>query len=172
MDNGTAGGILGRNPGGRRRDGPARPVALPQGETPMTHCNRRQLLQGAGAGLAALALSPLRSRAAEGKEGFTLPPLPYAYDALAPHIDEQTMHIHHDKHHAAYVKNLNDALKGHPALLKMRLTELLSDLDKVPEAVRPTGRNNGGGHANHSLFWVVMGPKAGGEPEGALARDI
>src|SRR4051794_21938068 len=138
----------------------------------MTHCNRRQLLQGAGAGLAALALSPLRSRAAEGKEGFTLPPLPYAYDALAPHIDEQTMHIHHDKHHAAYVKNLNDALKDHPALLKMRLTELLSDLDKVPEAVRTTVRNNGGGHANHSLFWVVMGPKAGGEPEGALARAI
>jgi len=103
---------------------------------------------------------------------FTLPELPYAYNALEPSIDERTMQIHHDKHHAAYVKNLNDALAGHDDLLSMSIEDLLKNLSKVPEDVRTKVRNNGGGHANHSLFWQIMGPKAGGEPSGALAKAI
>lgn len=87
---------------------------------------------------------------------FTLPDLPYDYKALEPHIDEETMRIHHDKHHAAYVKNLNDALVGHDDLLSMDVNDLISDLDKVPEDVRTKVRNNGGGHANHTLFWEIM----------------
>lgn len=97
---------------------------------------------------------------------FTLPDLPYAYNALEPYIDEQTMHIHHDKHHAAYVKNLNDALAGQDALLAMSVEELISDLSRVPEAVRTKVRNNGGGHANHSLFWQVMSGPPAGRPSG------
>ena len=100
-----------------------------------------------------------------------LPPLPYAFDALEPHIDARTMEIHHDKHHAAYVSNLNKALEGHADLQSLGLEELLRRIDRVPEAIRGAVRNHGGGHANHSLFWQVMGP-GGGAPSGALAKAI
>ncbi len=104
---------------------------------------------------------------------FTLPELPYAYNALEPAIDEQTMKIHHDKHHGAYVKNLNDALAGQDTLLAMPVEELIADLSKVPEAVRTKVRNNAGGHANHSLFWQIMGPQAtSATPTGALLDAI
>lgn len=103
---------------------------------------------------------------------YTLPELPYAYDALMPHIDEETMHIHHDKHHATYVKNLNDALVGQTDLLALPVEKLIADLSQVPEAIRTKVRNNGGGHANHSLFWTIMGPHAGGVPVGAIATAI
>jgi len=102
---------------------------------------------------------------------FVLPPLPYANDALEPHIDAKTMEIHHDKHHNTYVTNLNAALKDSPELLDMSIEELVANLDKVPEAARTAVRNNGGGHANHSLFWEVLGAN-GGEPTGALAQAI
>ena len=101
-----------------------------------------------------------------------LPPLPYAYNALEPHIDEQTMRIHHDKHHAAYVKNVNAALEKHPALQGKSLDDLVRDLASVPEDIRTAVRNNGGGHWNHSLFWQVMGPNAGGAPTGKVADAI
>ncbi len=103
---------------------------------------------------------------------FELPALPYDYSALEPHIDEQTMRIHHDKHHAAYVTNLNKALEGSPDLQKKSIEDILSNLNGVPEAIRTAVRNNGGGHYNHSMFWQIMGPKAGGEPSGALADAI
>jgi Fe-Mn family superoxide dismutase len=103
---------------------------------------------------------------------FTLPPLPYAPDALEPHIDAQTMQIHHGKHHAAYVNNLNAALEKHPELRYDDVEALLRDIEKVPEDIRTAVRNNGGGHANHSLFWRIMGPGGGGEPSGALAQAI
>ena len=101
-----------------------------------------------------------------------LPPLPYAYTALEPHIDEQTMRIHHDKHHAAYVSNLNAALEKHPDLQKGSVEDLLRGINSVPEAIRTAVRNNGGGHANHTMFWQIMGPGAGGEPTGAVADAI
>jgi Fe-Mn family superoxide dismutase len=103
---------------------------------------------------------------------FTLPPLPYAYNALEPHIDEQTMRIHHDKHHDTYVKNLNAALEPHSALQKKSLEELLRGVDSLPEAVRTPVRNNGGGHANHTMFWETMAPGGAKEPSGALADAI
>jgi Fe-Mn family superoxide dismutase len=98
--------------------------------------------------------------------------LPYAYDALEPHIDARTLEIHHDKHHAGYVKNLNAALEGHPELQSKTLEELLADLRAVPESIRTAVRNNGGGTANHNLFWLTMAPGGGGEPGGALAGAI
>jgi Fe-Mn family superoxide dismutase len=101
-----------------------------------------------------------------------LPALPYAYDALEPHIDARTMEIHHGKHHAAYVTNLNKALEGHPALEQKSITELLADLGSVPEAIRAAVRNNGGGHFNHTLFWKIMQKGGGGEPSGELAEAI
>ncbi len=103
---------------------------------------------------------------------FALPDLPYAPDALEPHIDAQTMKIHHDKHHNAYVTKLNDAIKGMPDLEAKPIEALIADLNSVPEKIRTAVRNNGGGHFNHSLFWTVMGPKAGGKPEGELAAAI
>jgi Fe-Mn family superoxide dismutase len=103
---------------------------------------------------------------------YTLPPLPYAYNALEPHIDARTMEIHHTKHHQAYINNVNAALEGHPELAKKSVEELISDLSAVPEAIRTTVRNNGGGHANHSLFWTIMGPNGGGEPTGDLGQAI
>ncbi|HSM16796.1 MAG TPA: superoxide dismutase [Gemmatimonadales bacterium] len=103
---------------------------------------------------------------------FTLPPLPYAYDALKPHIDERTMQIHHDKHHAGYVNNLNAALESHPQLAAKSLEALLGDLSAVPEAIRTAVRNNGGGHANHSLFWGIMMPGGAKAPDGRLADAI
>jgi Fe-Mn family superoxide dismutase len=103
---------------------------------------------------------------------FTLPALPYAFDALEPSIDARTMEIHHDKHHAAYVTNLNAAVEKAPDLASKSLDDLMTGIAKVPEAVRTAVRNNGGGHWNHSLFWVLMAPKAGGEPGGALAKAL
>jgi Fe-Mn family superoxide dismutase len=101
-----------------------------------------------------------------------LAPLPYPYDALEPHLDARTMEIHHDKHHATYVNNLNAALEGHPALQGRSVEELLADLSSVPEAIRTAVRNHGGGHANHTLYWKVMGPGGGGEPGGSLGSAI
>lgn len=103
---------------------------------------------------------------------FELPPLPYAEDALEPHIDARTMRIHHDKHHAAYTNNLNAALEGHGDLAGKSIEALLGDLNALPEAIRTTVRNNGGGFANHNLFWEIMGPDAGGEPTGELGAAI
>lgn len=103
---------------------------------------------------------------------YELPPLPYDYNALEPHIDEQTMRIHHDKHHAAYVNNVNAALEKYPELQGRSIEELIGNLDSVPEDIRTAVRNNGGGHANHTLFWEIMGPNASGEPQGALAQAI
>ncbi len=102
----------------------------------------------------------------------TLPPLPYPYDALEPYIDAQTMEIHHTRHHQAYVNNLNAALEKYPELQDVPVEVLLRNLPSVPEDIRETVRNNGGGHANHSLFWTVMKPGGGGEPSGALAEAI
>jgi Fe-Mn family superoxide dismutase len=103
---------------------------------------------------------------------FTLPELPYAYNALEPFIDERTMQIHHDKHHAAYIKNLNDALAGEDALLSLPVEEILADILQVPDAIRIKVRNNAGGHANHTMFWEVMAPNAGGSPGGDLMKAI
>jgi superoxide dismutase, Fe-Mn family len=103
---------------------------------------------------------------------FTLPPLPYDYNALEPYIDAQTMQLHHDKHHAAYVTNLNAALNKHPELKIKTLEELVKASDQVPEDIREVVRNNGGGHANHTLFWQSMSPKGGGKPTGKLATAI
>ena len=102
----------------------------------------------------------------------TLPPLPYDFGALEPHIDARTMEIHHGKHHQAYVNNLNAAIEKAPELQGKSLDELLRNLNKAPEAVRTAVRNNGGGHWNHTMFWEIMGPGAGGEPSGALADAI
>ena len=103
---------------------------------------------------------------------FTLPPLPYAFDALEPHIDAQTMQIHHGKHHQAYVNNLNAAIEKAPELANKSLDDLMRNINTVPESVRTAVRNNGGGHWNHTMFWQIMGPKAGGEPSGALGDAI
>ncbi|CUI43300.1 superoxide dismutase [Achromobacter sp. SIMBA_011] len=103
---------------------------------------------------------------------YTLPPLPYAYDALEPHIDALTMEIHHGKHHQTYVNNLNAALEGAGIATDEPVDALVARIDQLPEAIRGAVRNNGGGHANHSLFWAVMSPRGGGEPDGALARAI
>ncbi len=101
-----------------------------------------------------------------------LAPLPYGYDALEPHIDTLTMQIHHDKHHAAYVNNLNAALEKHPELQARSVDDLLGDLSRVPEDIRTAVRNNGGGHVAHTMFWEIMGPKAGGAPTGAIENAI
>jgi Fe-Mn family superoxide dismutase len=103
---------------------------------------------------------------------YQLPPLPYAFDALEPHIDAKTMEIHHDKHHATYVNKLNEALANHPDLQAKSVEDLLRGIDQVPEAIRGAVKNHGGGHANHSLFWEVMGPNAGGAPSGAIADAL
>lgn len=101
-----------------------------------------------------------------------LPALPYPANALEPHIDEQTMNIHHDRHHNTYVTNLNAALEKSPELQSQSVEELISDLNAIPESIRTAVRNNGGGHANHSLFWKVIGPKGGGAPTGEVAKAI
>ena len=103
---------------------------------------------------------------------YTVPPLPYAFNALEPHIDARTMEIHHDKHHAAYVNNLNNALKDHPELASKPVNKLIADLSLVPENIRTAVRNNGGGHSNHTFFWEIMGPGKGGAPVGTLAEAI
>jgi superoxide dismutase, Fe-Mn family len=101
-----------------------------------------------------------------------LPSLPYAFDALEPHIDAQTMQIHHGKHHQAYINNLNTALEAHPDLQAKSVEDLIKDLNALPEAIRTAVRNNGGGHANHSLFWTLLAPNAGGAPTGKAAAAI
>jgi Fe-Mn family superoxide dismutase len=103
---------------------------------------------------------------------FELPKLPYAYDALEPHIDARTMEIHHSKHHQGYTNNLNAALEKHPELAGKNVGELLRDLNSVPEDIRTAVRNNGGGFKNHKIFWKIMSPDGGGEPSGALAEAI
>ena len=103
---------------------------------------------------------------------YELPPLPYPKEALEPYIDALTMEIHHDKHHGAYVTNVNKAIAGKPDLEGKSVEDLIGNLDKVPEDIRGMVRNNGGGHANHSMFWKTLGPKAGGAPTGPLANDI
>ncbi|WP_301107398.1 superoxide dismutase [Sporosarcina sp.] len=103
---------------------------------------------------------------------YKLPELPYAYDALEPHIDKETMNIHHTKHHNTYVTNVNNALEGHDELLNMPVDELVANLDKVPEDKRTAVRNNGGGHSNHSFFWQILSPNGGGNPKGQVAEAI
>jgi Fe-Mn family superoxide dismutase len=141
-----------------------------------TTLSRRTALIGGGLGLLAASgvLGSQRLDAAEPQQGgvYTLPPLPYGYDALEPHIDARTMEIHHDKHHQAYVTNLNVALKAHPDRQGKPIEDLLKGLASLPEPVRTAVRNNGGGHYNHTLFWAVMKPNGGGEPGGALAAAI
>jgi len=103
---------------------------------------------------------------------FELPPLPYDYSALEPYIDTQTMQIHHDKHHQAYVTNVNNALQGHDQLAAMSVDDLLRNIKQVPESIRTAVQNNAGGHSNHSMFWNIMTPNGGGEPTGNLASAI
>jgi superoxide dismutase, Fe-Mn family len=131
--------------------------------------NRRRFLAGASA-VAAAVTSP---RFAEAQSGgpFTLPPLPYATNVFEPNIDAKTMEIHHDRHHQAYVTNLNAAVKDYPNVAAMKLQDILAKLAEMPEAVRTAIRNNGGGHANHSMFWEIMGPD-GGTPDGELFAAI
>jgi superoxide dismutase, Fe-Mn family len=103
---------------------------------------------------------------------FVLPDLPYAFNALEPHIDARTMEIHHDKHHAGYTNNLNKALEGHASLQSKSIEDILRGIDSVPDAIRTAVRNNGGGFSNHALYWQIMSPKGGGEPGGALGSAI
>jgi Fe-Mn family superoxide dismutase len=103
---------------------------------------------------------------------YELPKLPYAYDALVPHIDAKTMEIHYTKHHQAYITNANNLLKDHPALAALPVNDLIADLSRVPDAIRAGLRNNAGGHSNHSFFWTILGPGQGGAPKGKLAAAI
>ncbi|MEY8446035.1 superoxide dismutase [Enterococcus ratti] len=103
---------------------------------------------------------------------YTLPDLPYAYNALEPYIDEETMHLHHDKHHHTYVANLNAAIEKYPELGEKTIEELMSDMNAIPNDIKTAVRNNGGGHVNHSFFWKIMAPNAGGEPTGAIKDAI
>ncbi|OQO70909.1 superoxide dismutase [Enterococcus villorum] len=103
---------------------------------------------------------------------YTLPDLPYAFDALEPYIDEETMHLHHDKHHNTYVTNLNAAIEKYPELGEKTVEDLVSDMDAIPTDIKTAVRNNGGGHANHSFFWKIMAPNAGGEPTGEIKEAI
>ena len=140
------------------------------------HLSRRQWLTYVGAVSGTIALTSLFPNASQAETletpYATLPALPYAYDALAPFIDEKTMKIHHDLHHGAYVKNLNAALDKFPNYKEKPIEDLFPILNKIPEEIRRTVRNNGGGHYNHTLFWESMGPNAGGEPIGELATAI
>ncbi len=141
----------------------------------MSFMTRRAVL-GTGAAAAGLSLLGVARAApaapiADPVYPFVLPPLPYAPAANEPHIDTQTMELHHDKHHAAYVANLNTALKDHPQAAALPLTQLLAKLGELPEPIRAAVRNNGGGHAWHSMFWTIMGGK-GGEPDGALGMAV
>lgn len=140
----------------------------------MTSLNRRRFLHDAGVAAGALAFFRSLTLAAADSTGFTLPKLPYAYDALEPFIDKMTMEIHHDRHHAAYVKNLNDLLKDQPDLLKMPIADLMSQVKtKVPEKIRQGVINNGGGHLNHTMFWQMMAPpRPGNEPKSELRKAI
>ena len=117
-------------------------------------------------------MSATSAQGAAPHMSFTLPPLPYAFDALEPHIDAKTMEIHHDKHHNSYVTNLNKALESAPDLAKLPIEELCAQIGKVPENIRTAVRNNGGGHLNHSMFWKLMKKGGGGEPSGDLGSAI
>jgi Fe-Mn family superoxide dismutase len=117
-------------------------------------------------------MSQATSQGAAAQATHVLPPLPYAFDALEPYIDANTMEIHHDKHHGAYVTNLNKALEGNADLQKLTVEQLIAQIDRVPENIRTAVRNNGGGHANHSMFWKIMKTGGGGEPKGDLADAI
>lgn len=140
--------------------------------------NRRHAIKTTALASAAIATLPgaigqTNSPATAAANGpFTLPPLPYAYEALEPFIDAQTMTIHHDKHHAAYIANLNKAVAQITELGLLEITHLLKNLDNVPEKIRTAVRNNGGGHYNHSIFWQMMKKNGGGEPAGELAKTI
>jgi superoxide dismutase, Fe-Mn family len=149
-------------------------VTFTTGETLMMQMTRREMLHKAGVGAAALALAPLGSLQAQDGGAYKLPPLPYAYDALEPSIDKETMTIHHDRHHKAYVDNLNKVIAKYPDLAKLPIDELMRNYKKVPEGPDRTAViNNGGGHANHSLFWEVMtSPKGMAKPDGGLAEAI
>jgi Fe-Mn family superoxide dismutase len=143
----------------------------------MTNLDRRSFLNAARAASVVVAVSSSATVRAFAETGaasgpFKLPPLPYDYKALEPDIDAQTMELHHDKHHAAYVNNLNTALEDHPQLAELPLHKLLAKLGDVPEAIRTTVRNTGGGHANHSMFWEIMGPPGGAGPDGELKAAI
>src|SRR5271156_5282798 len=127
---------------------------------------------GQATGNQEVEMSATPAQGAAPQMSFTLPPLPYSFDALEPYIDAKTMEIHHDKHHNAYVTNLNKALESSPDLQKLSIEELLAQLSKVPDATRTAVRNNGGGHWNHSMFWKLMKKGGGGEPAGALADAI
>jgi Fe-Mn family superoxide dismutase len=136
---------------------------------PIASLTRRKFLAGSAA-VAAVALA--RGAYAQAAPGpFQLPPLGYPFNALEPHIDARTMEIHHDRHHAAYVANLNNAVKDHANIASMPLQDILAKLGEMPEAVRTALRNNGGGHANHTMFWQIMGP-GGGQPQGDVAAAI
>jgi superoxide dismutase, Fe-Mn family len=136
---------------------------------PIASLTRRKFLAGSAA-VAAVALA--RDANAQPAPGpFQLPPLGYPFNALEPHIDARTMEIHHDRHHAAYVANLNNAVKDHSNIASMPLQDILAKLAEMPEAVRTALRNNGGGHANHTMFWQIMGP-GGGQPQGDVAAAI
>lgn len=130
------------------------------------------LLVGAGGGARLFASEPSLSATGETVQPFALPKLGYAYDALEPHIDARTMEIHHGKHHQAYITNANRALAAYPELLALSGEALVSRLDRVPEPLRTTLRNNVGGHLNHAFFWESLSPKGGGAPAGALAKEI
>jgi Fe-Mn family superoxide dismutase len=139
--------------------------------------NRRQAIQNAalfGAAVSTLGVASIPGiQAAEAATGpFSLPPLAYPFDALEPHIDAKTMEIHHGKHHATYVANLNKAVAGQDALAKKTVEQLVRNLDEIPESIRTAVRNNGGGHANHSLFWQTMKKGGGGQPKGALSKAL
>jgi len=141
--------------------------------------HRRNFLKGIGLSAASCLVIPDANlgidqmQPSSGNTGpYSLPPLPYEYDALEPYIDVETMHLHHDKHHAAYVKNLNTALASAPDLAKLSVEDLIRQLDRVPPNIRTTVRNNGGGHANHSFFWHNMQKNAPDQPTGELARSI
>ena len=137
---------------------------------------RRTALQTAAVAATTLAvtakLSPLLAQPAAPAGPFKLPPLPYAFDALEPHIDAKTMEIHHDKHHQTYITNLNKAVADQPELAKKSVEELVRGLALVPESIRKAVQNHGGGHANHSLFWQSMKKNGGGQPKGELAQAI
>jgi Fe-Mn family superoxide dismutase len=142
----------------------------------MNMITRRHAIKLAAVTTAAIAATTstpsLLAQATPPAGPFKLPPLPYAYDALEPFIDAQTMQIHHDKHHAAYVANLNKALEGHEDLGKKSVEDLLKDLDAIPENIRTAVRNQGGGHANHSLFWQMLAKDKPAEPKGALLEAL
>ncbi|MBM4068142.1 MAG: superoxide dismutase [Planctomycetes bacterium] len=144
----------------------------------MPKVTRRQAIQTAGLGAAALTLAGSAAPRAQAaavqpaKGPFTLPRLPYANDALAPNIDARTMLIHHDRHHQAYVNNLNAAVQGNEELAKQSIEQILRNIRKVPEGIRQAVINNGGGHYNHTMFWEIMSPKGGGKPGGALGKAI